>query len=452
MIVRKNWHEVAIVRRLSLVLLPLLLLLSLPVMAQGVTPAIAAKQMSLITKLSGVDQSYGMLVKGRVIYLFGNVTGVVSTDGYLQAIDETGLVQWSLALDSGQNDIATAAALDSTGNIWVLGSSQRPTPTSTPMPTESASPLPTTSETPSPSLTPTPTPLSTLTPGAAPTPVATILNPDSVQVGPASAIRRDLTTVILWKVSRSGTLLGTYTLDMKVPVLVRSAISTTVGIAFTGILSTPTGVASFYSNSDLNGVIGKPLTFGKTDTELNVLAKMGNGSVAIFGASSESIGGTKLVGVRDGIISFITTAGKLGKVIRSSNAKSARSWQSATSKFFLGGDALTSGKMEAVVTKFSSTFLPTWTTRYPSTTPATTADGVTSHFAFFSPTSAIAGIKGWKPSKGSSLTLAFNSTGALIGAYGVGGLPISIGFSQELGLVVLTRGDLGVSIFHALTR
>ena len=440
-------------KKLSLVLLPLLLLLLLPVMAQGVTPTIAARQMSLIAKLSGADQSYGMLVRGKVIYLFGNVTGVVSTDGYLQAIDGTGLVQWSLPLDSGQNEIATAATVDSAGNIWVLGSSQTPTvqrptptPTSTPMPTESASPSPTTSETPTPSLTPTPT----ATP--VPTSTATTLNPDSVQLDPVSPLRRDLTTVILWKVSRSGTLLGTYTLEMKVPVLLRSAISTPLGIAFTGILSTPTGIASFYANSDLNGLIGKPLTIGKTDTELNALAKTGNGSVAIFGASSESIGGTKLVGLRDGIISSIVAPGKLGKVIRSSNAKSARSWQSATSKFFLGGDALASGKMEAVVTKFSSTFLPTWTTRYPSTTPAMTADGVVSHFAFFSPTSAIPGIKGWKPSKGGSLTVAFNSKGALTQAYGVSGLPISIGFSQELGLVVLTRGDLGVSIFHALTR
>ncbi len=424
-------------------------------MAQGVTPTIAVKQMSLITKLSGADQAYGMLIKSKIIYLFGNVTGVASTDGYLQAIDGTGLIQWSLALDAGQNEIATAATIDSAGNIWVLGSSVTPsaqTPTPTPTSTPTSTSMPT--ESPSPSITPTPTLSPAVSPVATPTALATslapTLNPDSVQVDPASAVRRDLTSVILWKVSRSGTLVGTYTVEMKRPVLVRSAISTPAGIAFTGILSTPTGIAGFYANSDLNGVIGKPLTIGKTETELNALVKMGNGSVAIFGASSESMAGTKLVGVKDGIISSIAPTGKMGRVIRSSNAKSARSWQSATSKFFLGGDALTSGKMEAVVTKFSSTFLPTWTTRYPATTPAMTADGVTSHFAFFSPTSAIPGIKGWK--LGNSLTLAFDSKGVLTGAYGLAGLPISIGFSQDLGLVLLSRGNMGVSIFHALTR
>ncbi|MBI3429941.1 MAG: hypothetical protein HY050_07815 [Actinobacteria bacterium] len=448
-------------QKFYLLLLPLILSLSIPVMAQGVTPTIAVKPMSIISKLSGADQTYGMLVKGKIIYLFGNVTGVATTDGYLQAIDETGLIRWSLPLDSGQNEIATAATFDSAGNIWVLGSSEAPsaqtptptptptsTPTSTPLPTESASPLPTTSATPTPSLTPTSTPLATPTPIA--TSVAPTLNPDSVAVDPASAMRRDLTSVILWRVSRSGILLGTYTLEMKQPVLLRGAISTPAGIALTGIISTPTGVAGFYANSDLNGVIGKPLTIGKTDTELNALVKMSNGSVAIFGASSEPMAGTKLNGVRDGIISSVAVTGKLGKVIRSFNAASARSWQSATSKFFLGGDARTSGKMEAVITKFSSTFLPTWTARYPSATPALTAEGVTSHFAFFSPTAAIPKIKGWKA--GNSLTLAYDSKGALTGAFGVGGMPISIGFSQELGLVVAIRAALGVSIFRALTR
>ncbi len=439
-------------RKLSIILLPLMFLLSFPVMAQGVLPTLSVKQMPLLTKLSGADQISGMLVKGKIIYLFGNVTGVASTDGYIQAIngaDGTGLVQWSLPLDSGQNEIATAATSDSTGNIWVLGSTATPsTPTTTPTgtPTPTPTPISTPTATPTPIPTPTATPTATLNPTArAPT-----LNPDSVQIDPASSMRRDLTSVILWKISRNGTLLGTYTVEMNRPVLVRSVISTPTGISFTGILATPNGFAGFYAISDLNGIIGKPLIVGKADTEFNALAKMNNGSVAFFGASSESLAGTKLVGNRDGIISSAAATGIMGKVIRSSNAKSARSWQSVSRKFFLGGDALTSGKMEAVVTKFSSALLPTWTARYPSSTPAITADGVTSYFALFSPTSAIPRIKGWKI--GNSLILAFNAKGALTGVYGTAGQPISMGFSQELGLVVLSRGTLGVSIFHALTR
>jgi hypothetical protein len=378
--------------------------------------------MTLITKLSGTDQTYGMLVRGKNVYLFGNVTGIVSTDGYVQALDETGQVQWSLALDSGTNEIATAATFDARGNIWILGSSATAIPILSPFDTATVTSL------------------------------STMLNPDLVQVDPALPIRHDLTNVIAWKVSRSGNLLGTFTLAMNRPVLVRAAISTASGIAFVGIASTNSGNAGFYASADLNGFMSKPLSLGKTDTELNALVKMAGNMVGIFGASSESISGTKLMGQRDGIISSVSAAGKLGKAIRSSNSKSARSWQSATNSLFLGGDSVAAGKMEAVVTKFSSTFVPTWTTRYPSSSSAITADGIVSRFALFSPTALIPGVKGWKPAKETSVAIAFNVRGVITAAYRVAGTPISIGYSRDLGLMVLGRSTLGVSIFHTLTR
>lgn len=411
-----------LVKRVSLFLVSGILLAAIPVVAQGQTPAVVIQPMTLITKLTGADQTYGMLVRGKNIYLFGNVTGVVSTDGYVQALDETGQVQWSLALDAGQNEIATAATIDPRGSIWILGSSAIATPISTPFDTATVTSL------------------------------STTLNPDLVHVDQQLPFRQDLTNVIAWKVSRSGNLLGTFTLAMNRPVLVRAAISTAAGIAFVGVVSTNSGSAGFYATSDFDGLMSKPLNLGKADTELNALAKMANNTVGIFGASSESISGTKLMGQRDGIISSVSVAGKLGRAIRSSNSKSARSWQSATNSLFLGGDSVTAGKMEAVVTKFSSTMVPTWTTRYPSSSPALTADGIISRFALFSPTALIQGVKGWKPAKETSLAIAFNAKGAITGAYRVAGMPISLGYSRDLGLVVLGRGTLGVSLFHTLTR
>lgn len=407
----------------------ILLLATVSMVAQGATPTVTIQPMTLIAKLASEDQAYGMLVRGKSIYLFGNVTGVVSTDGYVQALDATGQVQWSLALDAGQNEIATAATVDARGSIWILGSSS--------------------------AAAPVPSPYDTATVTSAPTPTTATdiaLNPDAVQVDPVLPVRQDLTHVIAWKVSRSGNLLGTFTLAMNRPVLVRTAISTSSGIAFAGIASTNSGNAGFYATSDLNGLMSKPLNVGKVDSELNALAKMENDTVGIFGASSESISGTKLMGKRDGIISSVSVLGKLGKVLRSSHVKSTRSWQSATNSIFLGGDSVTAGAMEAVVTKFSPAFVPTWTTRYPSSSPAMTVDGTISHFALFSPTSLIQGVKGWKPAEGTSVALAYNSRGAITGAYRVAGMPISIGYSRDLGVVVLGRGTLGVSIFHTLTR
>lgn len=412
-----------LIRKASPFLVLAILLASIPMVAQGQTPAVMVQPMKLLTALSATDQTYGMLVRSKSVYLYGNMTGVVSTDGYVQALDQMGQVQWSLALDTGQNEIATAATIDTRGSIWVLGSSAT---ANTPIPSDTST--------------------------ATAAPPVTVLNPAAVQVEPTPALRPDLTNVVAWKISRSGNLLGTYTLAMNRPVLVRSAISTPAGIAFVGITATNSGSTGFYATSDLSGLMSKAIFLGKVDTELNALVKMGQNAVGIFGASSEPISGTKLLGKRDGIIASVSLTGKLGKVIRSSNSQSARSWQSATKSLFLGGDAVTGGRTEAVVTKFSATFLPVWTTRYPASSPAMTADGIISRFALFSSTSLIKGVKGWNPAKGGSLVMGFNPKGAITAAYRVAGTPMAIGFTRDLGLVVLVRGPLGVSIFHTLTR
>ncbi len=73
--------------------------------------------------------------------------------------------------------------------------------------------------------------------------------------------------------------------------------------------------------------------------------------------------------------------------------------------------------------------------------------------AFIS-TSAIAAIAGWKPKKTTTLILNFDSKGALVGAYGAPTVisPIALGFSRDLGVLLLGVSAKGVSIFHSLTR
>lgn len=412
--------------------------LSFPFFAQGATKTITQTPMTLIASLSPSDQTVGMIVKGKTIYLIGTVTGVVSTDGFVQALDSTGTVQWSLPLDNGSNEIATAATFDSSGNLWVVGSAQTPNTTSSP----SASPSPSDLVSASPSQTVTPTPTST------------ILNPDRVTVDPPVPMRKDLTSLALWKISPAGVLLATYAAEVGSPFLVRGAVFANDSIVVVGIIATASGHAGFLIQSDLNGSITKPILVGKTDTELNALAKKNDGSLVLLGSSSETIAKQARKGVKDGIIVVMSKVGKISSVVRSSNSASARSWQSGTNSYFLGGDALGAGKKEAVVTKFASTFVPTWTMRFASAGPALTADSPTSHFFLFPSVGAVTGIKGWKPSKTSALTLSLDSKGVLNGAYGALPIatPMAIAFSRELGVVVLGRGLAGVSIFHALPR
>jgi hypothetical protein len=289
---------------------------------------------------------------------------------------------------------------------------------------------------------------------ATPSLTPSVLNPDGISVDLPVPMRKDLTTLTIWKVSRRGVLLATFQKEMGAPFLVRGVILVNNSINVVGIIATATGHAGFLIQSDLAGSIGKPFLLGKTDTELNALAKKRDGSLVLLGSSSETIAKQTHKGIKDGIMIVISQAGKISSAVRSSNLASTRSWQSGTNSFFLGGDAIASAKREAVITKFGSTLVPSWTMRFASIGPALTADSPTSHFLTFSSKGAVTGIKGWKPDNSSTLTLSVDSKGALNGAFGALPIaaPIAIGFSRELGVVLLGRGPTGVSVFHALPR
>lgn len=392
--------------------------------AQGAAKPISQTPMTLVATLSNSDQIVGMVVKGKMIYLIGTVTGVVSTDGYVQALDSVGNVQWSLPLDNGSNEIATAATFDSRGNLWVVGSAQGAT-----LPTSDTA-----------TVTPLPSP--------------TTLNPDGITADPVAPMRKDLTALTFWKISPSGVLLSTYSKDLLAPFLVRAAIFANNAINVAGIIATPAGHAGFLLQSDLAGSISKPALFGKSDTELNALARRSDGSLVLLGSSSETLASQSRKSIKDAIVIVISSAGKISSVLRSFNAASTRSWQSATNSYFFGGDVIGSGAGAAVVTKFASTLVPTWTMRFASTGPALTADSPTSHFLAFSSNRAVAGVTGWKPGKNSVVTLSLDSKGALNGAFGALPIssPIALGFSRELGVVLLGLSATGVSVFHTLPR
>ena len=406
----------------------MLVALIFPTVAQSATKNIPVRIMNRIATVPAANPVSGMLVNGKVIYLFGTTNSSNGTDGFLRALDGNGAPKWTLALDNGSAEIATAAARDISGNIWVVGSAAKlavgtATPTATPAPVDTST--------------------------------VTIVNPDAVSPDPVVPLRKDLTTVIIWKVSAAGALLATYSSDLFHPILVRGVAVSPNGIAVVGMISTATGNAGFLLQADLTGIFGIPLLIGKSDTVANTLVKKRDGSLLVMGSSAESIGSKVLIGAQDGIIASILPAGKLTSLARSSNAKSSRSWQSTTNSFFLGGDATLNGRTEAVVTKFAANLVPSWTARFPAMTPAFTFDlSTTSRLMTFASIGPIKGITGWKPSRTQVLTLILDSKGAVTGAFGAPAMttPISMGYSRDLGVVVLGAGPLGVSIFHALPR
>ena len=101
-------------RLLSLVLLASLF--SAPI-AHSAPKKIAVKPMQLLTTIGSPEEVSGAVVSGKSIIVFGTK----SSKAYARAIDVTGKELWNLSLDQSAASIATAAVVDSVGDIWIAG-------------------------------------------------------------------------------------------------------------------------------------------------------------------------------------------------------------------------------------------------------------------------------------------------------------------------------------------
>ena len=408
------------VHRLATLALVAALTVGLFPSAQAVIPSVSVKPMTLISHLEKQKMAQGLLVKKDLIYLFGTTAGSENSDGYVQAISAQGEVKWTLALDTGGDDIATAGSFDSYGNIWIAGASAAP-------------------------VTDNENEATTYNPSSA-------LNPDSITVVPKIPLRADSNFVTAWLVSPKGNLLATYSTNVGRVTLASGISISTTTVSIVGVASTALGSSGFLIQSTRKGIFGKILLIGKRDTEINSLTRSGR-NLLLFGSSSETLFGKSRAGTRDGLIATFSSSGKFISMIRSFNANSSRSWQNGTSSFFVGGDAVAGSKIEAVVTKYATTLTPRWSTRYLSAGPAMTLDFLSSHLLFFPSIGPINGVKYWKPTKAQLLSLIVDKNGLLVGAFSFKGAtsPIAVAYSRELGAVLLSQGPAGVSVFHALT-
>jgi hypothetical protein len=268
---------------------------------------------------------------------------------------------------------------------------------------------------------------------------------------PPSVFIGDLQAVALWKVSATGSLLFTYTLPTS-SVLFPTAISVDKsGASVVGIIATDKGNAGFLVNADSTGAFSKLLKIGISSTTSDAIVRHIDGSFTVTGSSSETLMGKKVVGITDGVLVKVSKSLKISSVVRSSIAKGKRIWNSASSSLLLAGEVTASNKTETAVTKFSTSFVPTWTYRFASTGPALSAGSTQ---VFFISTGAVAQLN-WNPKTPTPLLLTFDSKGVItaansgpIGQKEVIGLLIS----KELGVLALTSSAESVSIFTLLTR
>ena len=371
---------------------------------------ISVKPLQLVTTVGTPDEVSGVVVSGKSLIVYGSK----GSKAYARAVDTTGKELWNLSLDQSPASIATAAAVDSAGDIWIAGA----------------------------------TPLALgLTP---PSPVATPVNPDNAAATPTTAVG-NLQAVTIWKLTAAGVLASTNTLPTSSVVFPTAISVDRNGVSIVGIIGTEKGSAGFFVNSDKAGVFGKLLQIGSVSTTTDAVVRHTDGSFTVAGSSSETLAGKKVAGVTDGVLIKISKALKITSVIRSSAVKGKRIWNSATSTLLLGGEVVAAGKTETAITKFSSSFTPTWTYRFASTGPAVT---VGSTYAAFISTGATPQLN-WNPKVATPLLLTFDAKGAVTAAdSGPIGQKEVLGavLSKELGLLVVTSSADTVSIFTLIPR
>jgi hypothetical protein len=357
------------------------------------------KSLKLLTVVSNIDEFAGLVTSGKTIIVYGNK----GDKSFAKALDLTGKELWNIELDKASPSVATAAAVDSTGIIWLAGS----------------------------------TSLARATP--APSPSVSVLNPDKT-IPVADIFSADLDTFSLWSLNPTTQSLAQYTLQLSSPVLINA-----IAVDKNGI--TAVGSSGTIINADLTGKIAQPIAVGTELTVFESVVKSADGSMTVVGSSGETLGGKKLAGKVDGVVIKVSKAGKLLTVVRSSAPKASRNWLSVTNSLLLGGEVVTGVKVESAITKFSSSFVPSWTYRFASAGKVFTAS---STYAFFQSKGAITQLANWTPKSPHGLLLTFDAKGVITAGYSapteqkdVLGLYVS----KDLGVLCITSSAETVSIF-----
>jgi hypothetical protein len=386
-------------KKFAVVVIAALLLSSQP--AGAAPKSIAATE---ITQVAPIAEHEGVTLTNQGITIFSNSEKKV----LVTSLDFLGAEKWKLAIAGATDQIAMAATSDKEGNIWLAGLTSAVSVNET----QNATSNP--------------------------------VNVDGVVVEQVPALRNELNCVTLWKISSAGALISTYSESATAPMLITAISYSSSGISIMG----DRGAGTVLIDVTLSGKFSTAKAIGTAKSSFTSILRNSDGSAQIYGASSETLGGKKLVGVRDGILAKVNKSGALTSVVRSSANRATRSWQSGTSSYFLVGDVKVSGKNESAFTKFNSSFAPTWTLRLPSQGPqgaqlaAIGANGT--HYALFNSTSSIPGVTGWKPATATPIVIRFDSKGVITQAFKSPQVKraTAMGYISGVGLIVISQSGI----------
>lgn len=375
---------------------------------QAAPKKIVVNTLKLLTTIGLPTEVSGVVISGKNFVVFGTQNSLA----YAKAVDSNGNELWKLQLDQSQASMASAAVVDSAGDIWIAG------------------------------VTPVAAAVS-----ATPSPV---INPDNAVIPPTTFIG-DLKTLTIWKVSSTGTLAATYTSPASNVILPTSITLDDSGLAIVGSMAGEKLNAGFIIFMNSSGLFSKTLQIGSASTTIESVTRNTDKTFTLVGSSGETIAGRKLAGLIDGVIIKVSKSLKITSVVRSSISKGKRIWNTTTPSLLLGGEVVVGNKSEVAVTKFSSRYVPTWTHRFAGTGPAFTTGSTQ---LLFLSNGAIRELV-WNPKTPTALLITFNSKGVISAADSAPvGQRLLVGSleSKDLGPVVVTSSADLVSIFVRNTR
>jgi hypothetical protein len=392
--------------------LAVVVLLAITPNAQAVPKKITVNPLKLLATIGVPSEVSGVVVSGKNLIVYGTQ----NSTAYAKALDVNGTELWKVQLDQSQGSVATAAAVDAVGDIWIAGS--------TPLPTTSAvAPSGTTQAT---------------------------INPDNAVI-PAPTLVGDLKALTIWKVSATGVIGSPSVLASSHIILPTAVLIDKASLTIVGSLASEKTSAGFIVSFNFSGVFSKLVQVGSVSTTIESVSRNTDGTFTLVGSSSETIAGKKLAGLVDGVIVRVSKDLKIVSAVRSSISKGKRIWNSTTASLLLGGEVVVGGKSEVAVTKFSSRYLPTWTFRFAGTGPGFT---IGSTQLLYLSSGAVPELA-WNPKVPTPLLISFNSKGAISAADSAPtGQRLLLGSleSKELGPLVITSSADTVSIFIRNSR
>lgn len=346
----------------------------------------------------------GTIESPNSTWINGNLGG--ASDGFIASYSSLGAPLWNLRLGGAENEIATSAAIDADGSIWVLGA---------------ATSL----------VTPTPKPAT-----------GPVLNPDNVVPEPGQVKNSPLNRIKLWQVSNTGRLLNSFEFISENIINPRKIIISGANINIFGNSYTKSDVSGFYISANKFGAFSPKVKYGVKTTQISSAIINTDASFTLVGMSGDQLLKSKALSKLDAITIKISSSGVLQVVGRATLKNTTRSWSSIGAGLLQGGKVTYSNKTESAITKFSAINKPVWNIRYSAKSSALVASGKNSWASFIS-SGPIKSVPAWKPKIPIPVVVELGKKGEALNSYKLSAPAVALAVNSEIGTVLIT--DSGVS-------